>query len=194
MKPKFKNTDGYLIAGGVLIFSAIVLSHNKPSASGAGFFDTTSEDGVSPHFSWDEVTHTAHNIANVLPDQYRQNARYLAQEILEPIRAFTGRAIIVNSWFRSPELNSAVGGSPTSDHLQAKAADIEDSGGNNKLLIRAALQWGLPFDQMIIYDDLDNPTRVHFSYEYGSRKQEIKFKRNGQYSTLNKQDALNYYL
>ena len=43
---------------------------------------------------------------------------------LQFLRDYTGRAITINSAYRSPEHNAKVGGSPKSQHLLGKAADI----------------------------------------------------------------------
>lgn len=84
---------------------------------------------LSPNFSRDEFTFTQHrNIDNSLPLGYETNAMATCQ-MLERIRSLlshlAGRPIqiFVSSGYRSPELNTAVGGSSTSDHMYANAAD-----------------------------------------------------------------------
>tara|TARA_R110002020_G_scaffold185980_1_gene383893 strand:- start:314 stop:634 length:321 start_codon:yes stop_codon:yes gene_type:complete len=47
---------------------------------------------------------------------------------LQFLRDYTGRAITINSAYRSPEHNTKVGGSKTSQHLLGKAADITIQG------------------------------------------------------------------
>ena len=47
---------------------------------------------------------------------------------LQFLRDYTGRAITVNSGYRSPEHNSKIGGSLSSQHLLGKAADITIEG------------------------------------------------------------------
>ena len=52
------------------------------------------------------------------------NLTNLVLKILDPLREKYGKPIIVNSGYRCPELNKAVGGSKTSDHQYGLAADI----------------------------------------------------------------------
>jgi uncharacterized protein YcbK (DUF882 family) len=58
-----------------------------------------------------------------MPDWVLNNVKELAKN-LQVIRNHFGVAISVNSGYRSPEHNKAVGGSPTSQHLTGKAADL----------------------------------------------------------------------
>ena len=54
-----------------------------------------------------------------------ENLRTLCEQVLQPVRTAYGRGIKVNSGFRHPNVNAAVGGSRTSDHCKGMAADIE---------------------------------------------------------------------
>jgi len=58
-----------------------------------------------------------------MPLEVYENVIKLAGQ-LQFLRDYTGRAIRINSAYRSPEHNAKVGGSPTSQHLLGKAADI----------------------------------------------------------------------
>lgn len=51
--------------------------------------------------------------------------------LLEHMRVLTGQPIHINSGYRTPEHNAKVGGSPKSQHLTGKAADIVIGAGNN---------------------------------------------------------------
>lgn len=53
-----------------------------------------------------------------------ENLRVLAVSVLDPIRVAWGQPLVVNSGYRSPELNVAVGGVPTSAHMDGCAVDI----------------------------------------------------------------------
>ncbi len=57
-----------------------------------------------------------------------ENLKALCENILQPLRNAYGRGIKVNSGFRHPNVNAAVGGSRTSDHCKGQAADIEIPG------------------------------------------------------------------
>ena len=85
---------------------------------------------------------------------------------LERIRALLGHPIHVNSGYRSPEVNAAVGSKPTSQHMKGEAADI---------IVRQhyeALKWiagNLPFDQLI--DEFPPRGWIHVSYSPAHRRQ-----------------------
>lgn len=113
-------------------------------------------------------------IDNRLPKDLLPNVENLITEVLDPLREWYGKPITVNSGFRSPALNKAVGGSATSDHMQGRAADITGgSPAENKRLFNLVQSLGLPFDQLI---DEKNFAWVHVSYrsEKENRKQVLK--------------------
>ena len=68
---------------------------------------------------------------NTPGDAEIENLRILCENILQPLRSAYGRGIKVNSGFRHPNVNPAVGGSRTSDHCRGQAADIEIPGVAN---------------------------------------------------------------
>jgi hypothetical protein len=68
---------------------------------------------------------------NTPGDAEIENLRILCENILQPLRTAYGRGIKVNSGFRHPNDNAAVGGSRTSDHCRGQAADIEIPGVAN---------------------------------------------------------------
>lgn len=69
---------------------------------------------------------------------------------LEALRARVGRPIVVNSCYRCPEHNRAVGGAPKSQHLLGTAADIRVSGMDPVSLYVAA--HGVGFRGLFLYD------------------------------------------
>jgi zinc D-Ala-D-Ala carboxypeptidase len=80
---------------------------------------------LTEHFSWAETNViTQHrNINNDLPPEVIETVKRVAVK-LEKVRALLDCPLIVNSWYRSPELNSAVGGVKNSDHLTGLAVDF----------------------------------------------------------------------
>lgn len=97
----------------------------------------------------------------------------LVDNVLDPLRERFGKPIIVNSGFRCPALNKAVGGVANSQHVKGEAVDI-DTGtrqGNKELF--EIIRKELPFDQLI---DEKNFSWVHVSYrgEKDNRKQILK--------------------
>ena len=108
----------------------------------------------------------------------------LADEIFEPLRTYTNGPIKINSFFRSPELNTAIGGSTRSQHCKGQAIDIDDTFG--KATNAEMYHWikeHLDFDQMIWEFGTDiNPSWVHVSYvdAQQNRKRCLKaYKKNG---------------
>ncbi len=113
-------------------------------------------------------------INNRIPKEVLPNVQNLITKVLDPLRAHYGKPITVNSGYRCPELNKAVGGSATSDHLQGRAADITGgSRAENEKLFDLIQALGLPFDQLIDEKDF---SWVHVSYRgvKENRKQVLK--------------------
>lgn len=69
-------------------------------------------------------------IDNTPSEEIVKNLTYFGEKILDPLRESWGSAIIVNSGFRCPELNKAVGGSKTSVHPLGWAVDLYPKNGN----------------------------------------------------------------
>ena len=94
------------------------------------------------------------------------NMRLLAEKIFEPLREWAGGPIKVNSFFRSPELNTAIGGVASSQHCKGQAIDIDDVYGcKTNAEMYAWIKENLDFDQMIWEFGTDmNPNWVHISY------------------------------
>jgi len=94
-----------------------------------------------------------------LPGGVERNLVSLVEEVLEPVRERLGRPIIVNSGYRCPIHNTAVGGVANSQHLRGEAADLHCY--DDRRLARIIVEHGR-YDQLIIY-----PTFVHVSYKRG---------------------------
>lgn len=102
------------------------------------------------------------------------NLQALVDNILQPIRNALG-PIVVTSGYRSPAVNVAVGGSPTSDHCLGMAADIEIVGLDNKVLAQY-VQNNFKFTQLILefyQDGIPNSGWVHVSYDPKDLKCEV---------------------
>lgn len=103
-------------------------------------------------------------IDNRIPKELLPNVQVLIERVLDPLREAYGKPIRVNSGYRCAALNRAVGGSPTSDHMQGRAADIvgtPNTKQENRRLFNLAQSIGLDFDQLI---DERNYSWVHVSY------------------------------
>lgn len=124
-------------------------------------------------------TARAKGIDNTPTKEAEANIEALVDNVLDPLREAWGGPITVTSGYRCPELNKAVGGSRTSDHLRGCAADIK--GGSravNKRLFELVQKLGLPFDQLIHErgNVKDGPDWVHVSYRRdGKNRRQILY-------------------
>ncbi|WP_294600451.1 D-Ala-D-Ala carboxypeptidase family metallohydrolase [uncultured Rikenella sp.] len=99
----------------------------------------------------------------------------LIEQLLDPIRAAWGAPITVNSGYRCPKLNAAVGGVSTSQHLKGEAVDITvGSPADNKRLFDRIVslrdEGRIAFDQLI---DESGYKWIHISYRAGSNRNQI---------------------
>ena len=115
------------------------------------------------------ATASAKGIDNSPSSEVINNLTLLVDKILDPLRVKYGKPITVNGAYRCPELNAAVGGSKTSQHMTGQAADITvGTPDQNKKLFQLIIDMNLPFDQLI---DEKNFRWVHVSYSPRHRKQ-----------------------
>ncbi len=125
---------------------------------------------ISKHISMKEATKSITalrlGIDNTPNGDALSNMKELAEKVFEPLRAWVGGAIKVNSFYRSPALNEAIGGSSRSQHCKGQAIDIDDVYGHKtNAEMFAFIKDELSFDQMIWeFGNEDNPDWVHVSY------------------------------
>ena len=125
---------------------------------------------ISKHISYKEgvYSNTAirKGIDNTPNSEQKANMEKIAQNIFEPLRQWAGGPIKINSFFRCPELNKAIGGSSKSQHCKGQAIDIDDTFGVvSNADMYAWIKNHLDFDQMIWeFGDDNNPNWVHVSY------------------------------
>lgn len=137
---------------------------------------------VSKHISLAEATRsqtaTRLGISNTPDEETLKRMKLVAEKCFEPIRKWYGRPITVSSFYRSPELNKAIGGSKTSQHTKGEAIDIDtgDNAENKKILEWARAN--LEFDQLLWeYGNAEGPDWVHISFsESGNRNQFLYIK------------------
>ena len=123
-------------------------------------------------------------IENTPTVNHRDNMVKLANEVFEPLRAYVGGPIKINSFYRSPELNKAIGGSTKSQHCNGQAIDIDDTFGRcTNAEMFHFIRDNLDYDQMIWeFGDDDNPDWVHVSYvspEENRQRCLLAYKYNG---------------
>lgn len=132
---------------------------------------------ISKNFSYREFeeseTAKAQGITNVISSfEIRDAIRELTNTVLQPLRDAWGQPLHVNSGYRCPKLNAAVGGAATSQHTKGEAADIKAE--HPVKLAQLAYDLGLPYDQMIIY-----PTFVHFSHKlHGEQRRQVLYNKS----------------
>jgi len=125
---------------------------------------------ISKHISYKEgvysITAIRKGINNEPNEEQLSNMKIVAEKIFEPVRIHFNTPIKVNSFFRSPDLNKAIGGSTKSQHCKGQAIDIDDTYGNvTNAEMYYWIKENLDFDQMIWeFGDDDNPNWVHVSY------------------------------
>lgn len=125
---------------------------------------------ISDHITYAEAIHSQtakrKGIDNTPNPNQIEAMRLLAEKVFEPLREWVGGPIKVNSFFRSPELNTKIGGSKTSQHCKGQAIDIDDVYGyktNSEMY--HWIKENLSFDQMIWEFGTDTqPNWVHVSY------------------------------
>ena len=102
--------------------------------------------------------------------------KILAERVLQPIRDHFQKGVKVNSGYRSPDSNAAVGGSRTSDHCKGQAADIEIPGVPNADLAQWIMD-NLEYTQLILEfytPGIPDSGWVHVSYDPDNlKKQEL---------------------
>ena len=115
--------------------------------------------------------------AKQLPYGIEENLQALVSNVLEPVRERLGMPIVVNSGFRCPIHNVAVGGVANSQHVRGEACDCRCD--DNRRLAKIIVELG-KYDQLILY-----PTFVHVSWKRGGgNRQEILRKTSAGYQKV----------
>jgi hypothetical protein len=109
---------------------------------------------LSEHFTLQELTASdwasRNNVPNDPNSDITSNLIMLAEK-LEEVRAVLGKPIHINSGYRSPKVNKAIGGKPTSSHQYGLAADIRcPEFGTPEQVCAAIMESGIKFDQLIL--------------------------------------------
>jgi hypothetical protein len=135
---------------------------------------------LTANFSLHELTKSETalrlDLDNTPDDEATENLRMLCEMVLQPVRDHYGKGVKVNSAYRSPESNAAVGGSKTSDHCKGMAADIEIPGVANADLAQWIMD-NLDYTQLILEfytPGIPDSGWVHVSYDPANlKKQEL---------------------
>ena len=105
---------------------------------------------LTKHFTLEELTITDHREFDNTPNASETANLTRLADFLEQVKeAVGGKAVMVNSAFRSAQVNAAVGSKDTSQHRLGCAADIRVPGVTPDQVVKAIIAAKLPFDQLI---------------------------------------------
>ena len=142
---------------------------------------TINDTRLSPHFKLGEFINLSKYPDNKPTMQDVANMTYGCHQLLEPARLLVG-PIIINSGFRSAEVNKAVGGWAQSNHLQGCAADIhckdlEQAFRYSSLLLDISDVTHEDFDELIIERSKLGNYWIHFAVRPMENRRRTNFKR-----------------
>lgn len=144
---------------------------------------------LSEHFSLQELTvsdwASRNGVNNTPPDAIIESLRLLAAK-LEEVRTVLNNPININSGYRSPKVNKAIGGKPTSSHQYGLAADIRSPFGRPDQVCEAIIEAGIKFDQLILeYPTPEGGGWTHIGIGKQMRQQVLTVNRYGVFVGLN---------
>jgi len=125
---------------------------------------------ISKHISFDEATKSItairRGIFNKPGETELANMKLVAEKCFEPLREWYGNPIKINSFYRSKALNTAVGGSSTSDHVKGMAIDLDTGNNAENLKLFNWLKDNVSYKQLIFeYGNKLGPDWIHISYD-----------------------------
>ena len=135
---------------------------------------------LTEHFSLEELTHTDHREFDNTPnDAELENIKRLAEFLEEVKTVLGGKPIMVNSAFRSKQVNDAVGSKDTSQHRIGCAADIRVPSMTPDEVVRTVIASGIGYDQVI--REFDRWTHISIPNQEGGtpRKQALIIDKQG---------------
>ena len=131
---------------------------------------------LTEHFTLEELTATSHREFDNTPNDAEMANWVLLAEFLEKVKSLLdGKPIMVNSAFRSKQVNDSVGSKDTSQHRTGCAADIRVPGMTPDAVVRALVASKLPFDQVIREFD----AWTHISVSPTPRRQALIIDKSG---------------
>ena len=135
---------------------------------------------LTTNFSLEELSHTDHReFDNTPPDDVIENLKRLAM-ILEQVRSlFNGSPVMINSAYRSLEVNRAVGSSDGSQHRFGCAADIRIPGQTPDMVVKTIMAANLPYDQLLREFDAWTHISVPTNETVAPRKQVLIIDKSG---------------
>ena len=139
-----------------------------------------SKANLSEHFLLGEFTRSKYpEVYNIPSHEAIANMKRLCVW-LEVLRNKVGHPIVINSGYRSPQLNRKVGGAPTSNHLTGCAVDIRTSGFEQAIeytaiLIAYATESNQEFDELLIEKNRYGAVWLHFAVRPKENRHKVNF-------------------
>ena len=112
----------------------------------------------------DSPTAKKNRIDNTPTSEIISNLNMLCTNVLEPLRSLLKKPINLNSGYRCKALNTALGGSKNSQHMEGKAADFHVAGFSTQELFEFIISKDLRFDQCIMEFPKSGAGWVHISW------------------------------
>ena len=131
---------------------------------------------LTPHFKLSELATTNnkdYKEKNIEEAKKIIGKMYLLAGFAERIREIIGKPVIINSGYRCPALNKAVGGVKTSQHCLAEALDIKVKGKTAEELFRIVVSSDLKYNQLIWEKPSGSTAWLHVSL--GSKMEKLKY-------------------
>ena len=105
---------------------------------------------LSEHFTLEELTATSHREFDNTPKANELANLMRVAALLEQVKTLLGgKPVMINSGFRSKQVNDSVGSKDTSQHRLGCAADIRVPGMTPKEVVEAIMASDIPYDQLI---------------------------------------------
>ena len=129
---------------------------------------------LSKNFTYEELCHSSVAERKGLRNRPKtkeeesvviENLKALCMEVLQPLRDFLGKPVVISSGYRSEEVNKAVGGVKRSQHLSGEAADIHVENTEQLIVIMHFIMDNCDFDQLIWEKNKAGAQWVHVSYK-----------------------------
>lgn len=141
-------------------------------------------DKISTHISYEEAVNSptakAKGISNEPTLEHLKAMTIVANKCFEPVRKFANVPLKINSFYRSPILNKAIGGAvdkfgqAKSQHCKGEAIDFTGNGKIKNSLLFQHIKANLEFDQLLNeYPVNGEPTWIHVSYKEGANRMQI---------------------
>ena len=135
---------------------------------------------LSEHFTLGEMTVSNHKeVYNIPSHEAIANLANLTKW-LEILRKTRGEPIVINSGYRSPQLNRKIGGAANSNHLTGCAVDIRTSGMEQAIcyaaiLINYAKESQQDFDELLIEKNRYGAIWLHFAVRPRDNRNKVNF-------------------